>query len=255
MLRGDTMNISDVEFCDMPVLIYDFPPSKRIYIEQLAKAVDASDFEFFLIVVDIQTNKFWNKRRFKTADLVTFQELSSEDYITLLNSNHSSYEMFINEKNHEAIYSYLKKDACVTFVDNSKKLSSYQCVGVSYSGIYSEQLERFLKQKGADFNFVGETFEVELTLTPHYKNLELKNKFNAKLTFKVKKESRIAFSWRPSAGAYLGEFSNGMKTKSLGFITINPEAAQILKSQFGKEPDSSYGNPKIANRMKKYLNL
>lgn len=151
------MNLSETEFCQDRITIYDIPASKRSFISQLSSAIDVCDFDLFLITIDIQTatrgGTHWKKRKFKSNNLFDYEEITNEEYLKLNKHDLYDYKLNINERNNEWCLCYLKKDTRIHYVDESGNLSKYMCVGGK--GLASTRFVEFLKEIGSDFKFDG----------------------------------------------------------------------------------------------------
>lgn len=249
------MNLNDVGFCNERITIYYFPPSKRIFIEHLAKAIAVTDFETFFVVVDIRTpyknGLTWRKRYFYSNNLFDFVELTQKEYEKEKTVEYD-YRLDINKTNNEWVLCYLNKNAKITYVDDAGKLSKNVLCGAGWG---SQRFERYLIESGADFEYSGPKFEVETNVVGYYKTLRLENEtFNIILQFKTSLRNKLIFSWDKSSKCFVGKFDNGVNLKRLGWLTVSQDAVEALKL-FGKEPDGSYGNKTIARRMKKYIYL
>lgn len=161
-----------------------------------------------------------------------------------------------------AIYCWLKDTAPLKYSNNTEqngrrqKVVKIEFVGNVSSKVQGYVLREIEKQYSVELSDKYETtFDVEMEYSTYYMNYNLNRSVKIRLSFEPnEKQNKLIFTWKKHASAYSAEYENGIKLRSLGFVTLDPEAAKSLKS-FNREVDGSYGNPKIATRMKKYLNL
>lgn len=237
-------------------------PEVRKSIINFASTINTNDFSYFTYVFYRKfgdynipvylklsaCNGVWFVEKLNSVQFGEIQTASIPDIkTTILNST---------------IYCWLKDTAPVKYSNNTEqngrrqKVVKIEFVGNVSSKVQGYVLREIEKQYSVELSDKYETtFDVEMEYSTYYMFFDLHNPVKVRLSFEpTEKQNKLIFKWRPSAGSYLAEFDNGIKSSSLGFVTVAPEAAKALKA-FGKECDGSYGNPNIARRMKKYLNL
>lgn len=244
----------------------DFPEVKNFLIKFFA-SINPNDFYYFVFKFFIR--RFHNyvpvylKFEFEQSlpSNISIKTIDNFEYGNLTNLTNADieqkFEGFISTK----IRGYINNNAELLYKPNQKinncrkKLHGIEFGDNVSTKVQTEILKQIKKQYQIDFCEVSETFDVEVVYDTYYMTYNLNRPVRVKLSFELaEKKNILQFVWKKSSKCYTASFDSGIKLKSLGCVTVDPEAAKTLK-QYGKEVDGSYGNPKIARRMKKYLNL